>query len=204
MDTLAEDISRLASTLFFGYYQLWYIPGIIGGGAMLLLLKRLSPKSLFGVAMFLFLVATVIQYVSNYHLVSDPQIDALLNEKLLYRNFFFMGFPLFAMGYLMRILEIPQKLGVPFIRAMAVVGLVVLLGESYFNSQRVPETEKSGRLHTSAVTVAVLPEAEEVARLLLPRGAQARDEARVAAGRLPPAVGGLRDDQRRRALRRER
>ncbi len=28
--------------------------------------------------------------------------------------------------------------------------------------QRVPETEKSGRIHTSAVTVAVLPEAEEV------------------------------------------
>jgi peptide chain release factor 1 len=28
--------------------------------------------------------------------------------------------------------------------------------------QRVPETEKSGRLHTSAVTVAVLPEAEEI------------------------------------------
>ena len=28
--------------------------------------------------------------------------------------------------------------------------------------QRVPETESSGRIHTSAVTVAVLPEAEEV------------------------------------------
>jgi peptide chain release factor 1 len=28
--------------------------------------------------------------------------------------------------------------------------------------QRIPETEKSGRIHTSAVTVAVLPEAEEV------------------------------------------
>lgn len=28
--------------------------------------------------------------------------------------------------------------------------------------QRVPETEKSGRLHTSAVTVAVMPEAEEI------------------------------------------
>jgi len=28
--------------------------------------------------------------------------------------------------------------------------------------QRVPETEKSGRIHTSAVTVAVMPEAEEV------------------------------------------
>jgi len=28
--------------------------------------------------------------------------------------------------------------------------------------QRVPETEKSGRLHTSAATVAVLPEAEEI------------------------------------------
>jgi peptide chain release factor 1 len=28
--------------------------------------------------------------------------------------------------------------------------------------QRVPETEKAGRIHTSAVTVAVLPEAEEI------------------------------------------
>jgi peptide chain release factor 1 len=28
--------------------------------------------------------------------------------------------------------------------------------------QRVPETETSGRIHTSTVTVAVLPEAEEV------------------------------------------
>ena len=28
--------------------------------------------------------------------------------------------------------------------------------------QRVPETEASGRIHTSAATVAVLPEAEEV------------------------------------------
>jgi peptide chain release factor 1 len=28
--------------------------------------------------------------------------------------------------------------------------------------QRVPETEGSGRIHTSAVTVAVLPEADEV------------------------------------------
>ena len=28
--------------------------------------------------------------------------------------------------------------------------------------QRVPETEKSGRIHTSTATVAVLPEAEEV------------------------------------------
>lgn len=28
--------------------------------------------------------------------------------------------------------------------------------------QRVPETESQGRVHTSAITVAVLPEAEEV------------------------------------------
>ena len=28
--------------------------------------------------------------------------------------------------------------------------------------QRVPETESQGRVHTSAITIAVLPEAEEV------------------------------------------
>ena len=32
--------------------------------------------------------------------------------------------------------------------------------------QRVPETESQGRIHTSACTVAVLPEAEEVSLLL--------------------------------------
>src|SRR5256885_9764466 len=31
-----------------------------------------------------------------------------------------------------------------------------------FRSQRVPATENQGRIHTSAATVAVLPEAEEV------------------------------------------
>jgi peptide chain release factor 1 len=34
--------------------------------------------------------------------------------------------------------------------------------------QRVPETEKQGRVHTSAVTVAVLPEAEEVDIVISP------------------------------------
>lgn len=33
--------------------------------------------------------------------------------------------------------------------------------------QRVPVTEKSGRLHTSAISVAVLPEASEVGLDLL-------------------------------------
>ena len=35
--------------------------------------------------------------------------------------------------------------------------------------QRVPETESSGRIHTSTVTVAVLPEAEEVEVEILPQ-----------------------------------
>ena len=35
--------------------------------------------------------------------------------------------------------------------------------------QRIPETEKSGRIHTSAATVAVLPEAEEVDIKIAPR-----------------------------------
>lgn len=35
--------------------------------------------------------------------------------------------------------------------------------------QRVPETEKAGRVHTSAVTVAVLPEAEEIDLIIEPK-----------------------------------
>lgn len=35
-----------------------------------------------------------------------------------------------------------------------------------FLGQRVPVTEKSGRVHTSAVSVAILPQADEVPTLL--------------------------------------
>ena len=38
--------------------------------------------------------------------------------------------------------------------------------------QRVPETESQGRIHTSTVTVAVLPEAEEVDLELDPKDLQ--------------------------------
>lgn len=32
----------------------------------------------------------------------------------------------------------------------------------FYNWQRIPVTEKSGRIHTSAVSVAILPQADEV------------------------------------------
>ena len=40
--------------------------------------------------------------------------------------------------------------------------------ESGVHAQRVPATETQGRVHTSAATVAVLPEAEEVDVVLNP------------------------------------
>ncbi len=46
--------------------------------------------------------------------------------------------------------------------------------------QRVPETEKSGRVHTSTVTVAVLPEAEEVDFAIRPEDLQI--EATTSSG----------------------
>lgn len=46
--------------------------------------------------------------------------------------------------------------------------------------QRVPETEKSGRIHTSTVTVAVLPEAETVDVVIKPE--ELKIEANTASG----------------------
>ncbi len=58
--------------------------------------------------------------------------------------------------------------------------------------QRVPETETQGRVHTSTVTVAVLPEAEEVEFEINPvdlqrRGRPARQQNRVRHPHHPPA-----------------
>jgi peptide chain release factor 1 len=49
--------------------------------------------------------------------------------------------------------------------------------------QRVPETEASGRIHTSAVTVAVLPEAEEVDIKIDPNARTRRARSRTARRR---------------------
>jgi peptide chain release factor 1 len=51
--------------------------------------------------------------------------------------------------------------------------------------QRVPETEAGGRIHTSAATVAVLPEAEDVDIEVRDRGYPHRHDARL--GRRRPA-----------------
>ena len=51
--------------------------------------------------------------------------------------------------------------------------------------QRVPDTETQGRIHTSAATVAVLPEAEDVDVDIKTRRSADRDHAR--AGRRRPA-----------------
>lgn len=48
--------------------------------------------------------------------------------------------------------------------------------------QRVPETEKSGRVHTSTVTVAVLPEAEEVDLVIDPKDLKIEASTSQGAG----------------------
>ena len=48
--------------------------------------------------------------------------------------------------------------------------------------QRVPETEKSGRVHTSTVTVAVLPVAEEVDVVIKPEDIKMEVSASGGAG----------------------
>jgi len=48
--------------------------------------------------------------------------------------------------------------------------------------QRVPETEKSGRVHTSAATVAILPEAEEVDIELKPEDLEIKATTSTGAG----------------------
>ncbi|TSD06884.1 MAG: peptide chain release factor 1 [Parcubacteria group bacterium Greene0714_2] len=70
-------------------------------------------------------------------------------------------------GYEVRVLE-TNKIGIGGIKeAVAEVNGRGAFGAFKYESgvhrvQRVPETEKSGRVHTSTVTVAVMPEAEEV------------------------------------------
>lgn len=82
-------------TLFEGYWHLWYLPALLGAGAILYPLRNLSDRNLLRLAAGLFAVGLVLQYAGSYHLI------AIIQKKYLFRNALFFGFPFFATGYLL-------------------------------------------------------------------------------------------------------
>lgn len=95
------SILEILHTAFFGFSHLWYVPAMIVAGLITTLVFRLSLYKQLALIMIFFLIGVAIQYIGNYNLSSNPDINMLFNQEWVHRNGLLLGFPFFFMGYLM-------------------------------------------------------------------------------------------------------
>ena len=127
------EIARVVKTILVGHEHLWYLPAMIGAALVLIPLKKLSTPTLLFIALFLFCIGLVIQYLGNYHVLSNPSYDKALNSLWLYRSFIFFAFPFFAIGYLLRKTEIYKRVTISSVAFMTLIALLMFLTENYLD-----------------------------------------------------------------------
>lgn len=125
--------AKLLKVIFFGYYHLWYIAGMIGAALILLIVRKL-PSSILIISITLtFLSGVVIQYLGNYHVFEGTILDKLFNSIQMHRNMVFLAYPFFCTGYLMNKHSIPSRISLRLSFILSILAIGTLLGESYFN-----------------------------------------------------------------------
>jgi hypothetical protein len=124
---------KLAKTIVFGYYHLWYLSGMLGAAFILLILRRFESTLLMVIVLFCFLIGVLIQYAGNYHYFEGDILDQIVNLYWVHRNFLFFSFPFFAIGYLIHKHSWHEKISIVYAGLFCVLGLLLLLGESYLN-----------------------------------------------------------------------
>lgn len=84
----------LLATLAFGFFHLWYVIGMLMGGALLWLIRDWRAKPLLLVAGVLYVLGVAIQYTQHYLVPAIPLYA--------YRNFLFFALPMMAIGLAMK------------------------------------------------------------------------------------------------------
>lgn len=133
------NIKSLFMTIIIGFHHLWYINAMIFCGISLFLIKNLKYKNLLIIALTLFLIGVIIQYLGNYHIFKNIVIDKLTNATFIYRNFIFLGLPFFITGYLIRVNNWEKRMTIKQITLLIILSSIFLFIESYFNYNNTKE-----------------------------------------------------------------
>ena len=128
-----NQLLEILHTIIFGYFQLWYLPGLIGAALVIYALERFWKKLLPPSIFILFLIGVAIQYVVNYEVFGGLFSDGSSDHDWIHKNFLFFSFPFFGIGYLINKFGIDKKITLRQLVISSVAGCVLLFGESYFN-----------------------------------------------------------------------
>lgn len=133
IDVGAHNISRTIHMILFGYYHLWYFPGMICAAILVFLLRNFRPPLIFFIAIVSFLMGLAIQYIGNYHIIENELVDKKINSLSVYRNFLFFSFPFFSFGFLIRKTELYKFQSFKKLLFFSILTILLLLLESSFN-----------------------------------------------------------------------
>lgn len=124
------EIIKVIKTIIVGHHHLWYLPGMIGAGVLTYFFRD-NLKLGIVLAVISFIGGVGIQYLGNYHFFESNVLDKLFNLTFIHRNFLFLGFPFFFVGFLIRM----RKLNFLSDNALSIsiLGTLLLVLESYFN-----------------------------------------------------------------------
>ncbi|WP_318494056.1 acyltransferase family protein [Photobacterium leiognathi] len=124
------EIVKVIKTIVVGHHHLWYLPGMIGAGVLTYFFREHLKLGVV-VALTCFVGGVGIQYLGSYHFFESNVLDKLFNLTFIHRNFLFLGFPFFLVGFLIKL----EKLSFlsDKVNFIFVLGVLLLSVESYFN-----------------------------------------------------------------------
>jgi surface polysaccharide O-acyltransferase-like enzyme len=123
----------LLKTVLIGYWHLWYLSSLLGAGILVAFLNKMPLKWILTLIAVTFMSGVAIQYLGNYHIIANPTIDKIFNTLYVHRNLIFSALPFFFTGFIINKLELHQKMPISLSLLLAVLGVFLLIGESYFN-----------------------------------------------------------------------
>ncbi len=130
-----SELSFISFTiiLFTGYHHLWYLPGMLGAAALVILLKNQSPILMLLIAFIAFTIGVTLQYIDNYRLLHGIELNQWFDYPWLHRNFIFFAYPFFCLGFLIHKLNLHEHTSITTSLILSIAGFMLLITESYSN-----------------------------------------------------------------------
>lgn len=126
------EVIKLIKNLVVGYFHLWYLAGMLGAGVITFFLRG-KVKAGVIISVVCFILGVLIQYAGNYHILPIPILDKLANMNFIHRNFLFLGFPFFYLGFLIKKEDLSSVYSNAQLWFVFILGGGLLLGESWYN-----------------------------------------------------------------------
>ncbi|WGV98096.1 acyltransferase family protein [Vibrio sp. YMD68] len=132
-DFTAISFFKLFVKIVIGYHHLWYISGMIGAAIIVILIHNKNIGFIMTCIGLTFISGVLIQYTGNYHVLPGTIFDRAFNITWIHRNFLFLSFPFFCIGFLIHKYSLEKEISVKVALFCTVLGLLFLCLESYLN-----------------------------------------------------------------------